>query len=263
MYIWKRAFLWRNDGTPIKDLGTLGGMNSYFIALNDSGQVAGVSNPPGSNNLHAFVWMNDGTPMQDLGTLGGTSSYANGINSSGQVTGYATLAGDAVSHAFLWRNDGKKKQDLNKLIDPTDPLKPYVTLAKGDFINDSGDIVAEGTDRRTGNAGLYLLQGTVLALSPRSLVFGNHPINTSSTAKSVTVTNTGSRVVAITGIALTGTASGQFVATNNCGNSLVGHTTCTIKVTFRPTTKGVKPAALNINGGDDGLLAIKITGTGT
>ena len=32
------------------------------------------------------------------------------------------------SHAFLWRNDGTKMQDLNKLIDPTDPLKPYVTL---------------------------------------------------------------------------------------------------------------------------------------
>ncbi len=97
------------------------------------------------------------------------------------------------SHAFLWRNDGTKIQDLNKLIDPTDPLKPYVTLTSGDFINDSGDIVAEGTDSRTGLYGLYLLQGTVLTLTPRSLAFGNQPINTTSAAKSVTMTNTSAK----------------------------------------------------------------------
>ena len=38
--------------------------------------------------------------------------------------------------AFLWRNDGTNIHDLNKLIDPTDPLKSFVTLTRGDFIND-------------------------------------------------------------------------------------------------------------------------------
>jgi len=86
-------------------------------------------------------------------------------------------------------------QDLNKLIDPTDPLKPYITLTSGDFINDRSDILAEGIDSRKGQQFVYLLQGTeatnsALTLTPRSLVFGNLPINTSSPAQSVTVTNT-------------------------------------------------------------------------
>jgi hypothetical protein len=50
-------------------------------------------------------------------------------------------------------------QDVNELIDPADPLKPYVTLTRGDFINDRGDILAYGNDSRTGESGFYLLQG--------------------------------------------------------------------------------------------------------
>jgi probable HAF family extracellular repeat protein len=257
-----RTFFWRNDGTPMQELGTLGGLESYVNALNDSGQMAGNSYTRG-NADHAFVWMNDGKPMKDLGTFGGTESGANDINSSGQVTGGAALAGNQVGHAFLWRNDGTKIQDLNKLIDPTDPLKPYITLDRGDFINNFGDIVAEGTDSRTGVFAPYLLQGTVLTLNPRSLAFGNQAIKTSSAAKSVTMTNTSAKVVAITSIALKGSAAGQFASTNNCGSSLVGHAICTIKVTFKPTTKGAKSATLNVNGGGGGLRVVTLTGTGT
>ncbi len=252
---------WRNDGTPLQDLGTLGGAQSYPEALNDSGQIAGNSYTHG--NVHAFVWMNDGTRMKDLGTLGGTQSGAYDMNSSGQVAGQANLSGDAISHAFLWRNDGTKIQDLNTLIDPTDPLKPYVTLIYARYINDRSDILADGTDTRTGLEGLYLLQGTVLTLAPRSLAFGNQPINASSAAKSVTMMNTSAKVVVITNIALTGLAAGQFAATNNCGKSLSGHATCTIKVTFKPTTKGAKSAVLNVNGGGGGLRSVTLTGTGT
>jgi probable HAF family extracellular repeat protein len=258
------AFLWRDDGTGMQDLGTLArGSLSSANALNASGQVVGWSYTRFYKKPHAFIWMNDGKPMKDLGTLGGTTSQANDINTSGQVTGYAYVTGDTSAHAFLWRNDGGKIQDLNALIDTTDPLKPYVTLSSGDFINASGNIVAEGTDSRTGADGLYLLQGTVLTLNPRSLAFGNQPINTTSAAKSVTVTNTSAKAVAITSIALTGTASGQFGSTNNCGNSLAGHATCTIKVTFKPTTKGAKSAFLNVNGGGGGLRSVNLTGTGT
>ena len=256
------VFIWRNDGTPMQDLGSLGGMNSYPNALNDSGQIAGYANKM-DGTTHAFVWLNNGTAMKDLGTLGGTSSSANDINFSGQVTGNSTLAGSAVAHAFLWKHDGTKIQDLNTLIDPSDPLKAHVTLTDGLFINDSGDILAHGTDSRTGLKNVpYLLQGTVLTLTPRSLAFGKHPVNSTSAAKSVTVTNTSARVVAITSIKLTGSAPGQFVTTNNCGKSLVAHATCSIKVTFKPTTKGEKSAFLNVNGGGGGLRSVALTGTG-
>jgi probable HAF family extracellular repeat protein len=262
-YAHPHAFLWSNDGTAMHDLGTLArGSLSGANALNDSGQVAGWSHTAFYKKQHAFVWMNDGMPMKDLGTFGGTTSLASDINASGQVTGWASLTGDSVTHAFLWRNDGTTKKDLNSLIDPTDPLKAHVTLTRGVFINDSGNVLADGTDSRTGLSGLYFLQGTVITLSPRSLAFGDQRINTASAAKSVTVTNTGSKAVAITSIALSGTASSQFAFTDTCGKSLAGHATCAIKVTFKPTSKGAKSALLNVNGGGGGLRSVKLSGSG-
>ena len=201
--------------------------------------------------------------MRNLGTFGGSESQANDLNDSGQVTGYANIAGNSASHAFLWRNDGTKIQDLNALLDPGDPLKPYITLTSGAFIDNAGDIVADGIDGRTGEFARYLLQGTVLTLTPRSLAFGSQRISTASSAKSVTVTNTGLKVVPITSIVLIGSAASQFASTNNCGSSMVGHATCTIKVTFKPTTKGAKSATLNVNGGGGGLRSVALTGTGT
>jgi hypothetical protein len=62
---------------------------------------------------------------------------------------------------------------------------------------------------------------------------------------------------------LTGYTSGQFTSANNCGKSLTGHGTCTIKVTFKPTTKGAKSEFLNVNGGGGGLRTVSLTGTGT
>lgn len=166
----------------------------------------------------------------------------------------------------MWRNDGTATQDLNQLIDPKDPLKPYITLTDGRFINASGDIAAYGLDSRTGQnplSDIYLLHGTALTLTPRSLAFDSHPINTVSAAKSVTMTNTRAKAVAITSIALAGSAPGQFASTNTCGISLAGHASCTLKVTFKPTTKGAKSAVLNVNGGNGGLTAVSLSGTGT
>jgi len=152
------AFLW--DGTTMQDLGTLGGSLSDGVAINDLGQVAGLSDTIGGD-LRAFLW--DGTTMQDLGTLGGLNGIGNAINSSGQVTGSASTApGDDVFHAFLW--DGTTVQDLNALIDPADPLQPFVTLVGGVDINDLGQILANGFDSRTGEGHAYLVSPVPLTV---------------------------------------------------------------------------------------------------
>src|SRR5215207_10175943 len=66
------AFLY-DSTNGMKDLGTLGGTNSYAYGINDSGQVVGYSDTANSGP-HAFLY--DSTNgMKDLGTLGGTNSY--------------------------------------------------------------------------------------------------------------------------------------------------------------------------------------------
>ena len=109
----------------------------------------------------------------------------------------------------------------------------------------------------------YLLQGTVLTLTPRTLAFGSQEVNTSSPTQSITVTNTGTAAVPITSVALAGTGAGQFAFTNGCGKSLAGKAKCIVKVAFKPTTKGAKSASLNVNGGGGGLRSTSLTGTGS
>ena len=137
------AYFWGNDHRMV-DIGPPGSTNNYPVKINDSGQIVGSADFPGGLSL-AFVWMNDGRPTFTLSGLG-TSNGAMDINSFGWVVG-----GADINHAFLWKDDGNGMRDLNSLIDPTDPLKQWVVLTQGLAINDAGDIMAIGTDFRTGN----------------------------------------------------------------------------------------------------------------
>ena len=67
-------------------LGTLGGEQSVAYALNDRGQVVGLSMTAGGS-WHAFSWTRE-YGMIDLGTLGGESN-ASAVNAHGQVVGYS------------------------------------------------------------------------------------------------------------------------------------------------------------------------------
>jgi len=109
------AFVW-NSGV-MTDLGTLGGNysspyagNNTGKAINEAGQVIGVSNIAGNASYYGFVW--DSGVMTEL-TLGGSSSQTNAINQAGQVIGQSYLAGDTSNHAFLW--DSGVMTDLGTL----------------------------------------------------------------------------------------------------------------------------------------------------
>ena len=118
----------------------------------------------------------------------------------------------------------------------------------------AGSPFAAGTDPYSVAIAGQAVTTSVLTLTPRSLAFGDLPINTSSAAQSVTVTNTSAKTVAITGIALRGTAPGQFTFTDDCGKSLAAYRTCTLEAIFRPTTEGAKTAFLDVNGGGGGRV---------
>jgi probable HAF family extracellular repeat protein len=86
------------------ELGDLGGGFSQAVAVNASGQVAGVSaNLAGQTR--AFSWTQAGG-MVEL-TLGGHSE-ATAVNDSGQVVGWSNDASDppSTTHAFLWTQAG-------------------------------------------------------------------------------------------------------------------------------------------------------------
>jgi probable HAF family extracellular repeat protein len=147
------AVLWDRDGS-VRDLGNLGGtvntgllgVGNVAFAINNRGQVVGVSALPGNQNVHAFLWT-DETSMQDLGTLPG-DVYSAGfdINERGDVVGGSIDGNPATGNtrAYLWQNG--VMTDLNTLVPADSPLYLLVAFA----INDVGEIAGFGVSS-TGN----------------------------------------------------------------------------------------------------------------
>lgn len=112
------------------------------MGSNSSGQLVGSSIPsayPGPTNNSRALLIQNRTAI-DLGSLGGSLNVAYAINSKGQVVGSSqvNLSNLTTAHAFLYQQG--TMVDLNALIPPL----PGVTLFDGRFINDQGQIIAEG-----------------------------------------------------------------------------------------------------------------------
>lgn len=90
------------DGDRIIDLGTLGGPIASAVAVNNGGQVAGLSHIDDSGHFRAFRW-NRMSGMLDLGLApGAIDSQALDLNNRGDVTGNLTFADEPSVHPFVW-----------------------------------------------------------------------------------------------------------------------------------------------------------------
>src|SRR5205823_5153992 len=85
-----------------------------------------------------------------------------------------------------------------------------------------------------------------VSFSPVILSFSNQGINTMSAPRAITVSNRGTSPVAINQITFTGANSGDFAETDNCGTPVAGGASCTVSVTFTPSTGGTERAAVSV-----------------
>ena len=76
--------------------------------------------------------------------------------------------------------------------------------------------------------------------SASSLVFSSQVLNSTSPAKTVTLTNTGNASLSLTSVSVTG----SFAETTACPSSLPAGASCTISVTFTPTATGTLTGAI-------------------
>ncbi|HVI11178.1 MAG TPA: choice-of-anchor D domain-containing protein [Candidatus Binatia bacterium] len=102
-------------------------------------------------------------------------------------------------------------------------------------------------------------------ISPNQLSFGQIAVGGSSTSEPVTLTNEGNGTLIISSINFTGPNPGDFSQTNNCGTQLASQASCTINVTFKPTTQGTREAYLNVNDNDSSSSPqqVSLQGDGT
>jgi probable HAF family extracellular repeat protein len=133
------AVVWQNSF--MRDLGTLGGPDSFAWVNNDRGEVAGESfisfNPnlsTGVPTVDPFFWSPEDGKMTDLGGLGGTFGHVQWLNNRGQVVGASNLPGDQTEHPFIWsKSTGMVDLFLNGGLGGD--------FGHPDWVNDIGEVV--------------------------------------------------------------------------------------------------------------------------
>ena len=123
------------------------------------------------------------------------------------------------------------------------------------------------TDNARGNPEGLISYGRgtpAVSLSRTSLAFGSQSVNTTSTAQTVTLSNTGNATLSISVITVTGANRTNFAEGNTCGRSVAAGASCTIRVTFKPSASGSFKASVSImDNARVSLQTVSLSGTGT
>ena len=120
------------------------------------------------------------------------------------------------------------------------------------------NVLGGGTDGFVVKIGAALASS--VSLSPNSLQYTILPVSSTSSAQTVLLRNMGSSPLSITST----TATGDFAETDNCGSSIPAAATCSLFVTFTPTTSGARTGSIVIQDNAAGSPhVIALTGIGS
>ena len=224
--------------------------------LNGDGRLDLAVVSVGSNTVSILLGNGDGTfqsPVDYAVGMVPAGVIMSDFNGDDALDLAVTNTGSNTVSILLGNGDGTFQSHVDY------PTATYPqTSSAGDF-NGDGRIDLATVDV-FGDAVTILLQSTTVALSDTDLRFGLQLVGTVSPAQEVTLSNTGPITLTISSI----TASGDFVAQNNCGSTLPAGESCTIRIAFKPTDKGIRTGDVTItDNATDSPQVIALTGTGT
>ena len=108
-------------------------------------------------------------------------------------------------------------------------------------------------------SGIGLTSGPNATLSVATLNFGSENVGTTSSPLSITLSNYGTVALSIASLA----ATANFGETDNCIPGLASGASCTVNVTFRPTTAGPLSGTLSVtDNAPDSPQVVPLGGTG-
>jgi Abnormal spindle-like microcephaly-assoc'd, ASPM-SPD-2-Hydin len=229
----------------------------YIISSASSGQVIRKVGPNGYANFGS-VLKGSSSPVQ-------TVTVSNTGNTQLQL----------VNTMMTGANPGDFK------VDPSTtncPLTPGVFLSAGQTCRIGFTFAPTAAGARTASFVLLdssisgsdtiILNGTgalppAVTLSPTSLSFGSVAVGATLTLP-VTVTNSGQGGLTFNSVTHTGTDASSFSHTSNCGATIPPGGSCTIQVSFHPTSPANYSATLRLdNNAPDSPQLVSTTGTGS
>jgi hypothetical protein len=236
------------------------------IVGNESANVSVTDNAPGSPQLGSLTGYGLGpgpaviftpTSLTFASQLVGSSSPPQGIMLSNLGNATLTISQISISSNFSQTNNCGSSVAVGASCTIT------VTFTPTKIHGITGAVTVK--DNATGSPQTAALAGTgtYVLLSPTSLNFGTVTVGQKSAPQVTTFTNTSKSALPITGLKITGTDSADFSQTNTCQPSVPAGASCTITVTFKPTTTGLRTANASIvDGGGGSPQLVALTGTG-
>jgi hypothetical protein len=94
-----------------------------------------------------------------------------------------------------------------------------------------------GGEGSSGRAFVFVSATITVTLTPASLSFADQAVNTTSAAKKVTLQNTSTAALSISGISLA-QGTNFAISSNTCGATLNAGKSCKVSITFTPTQQG-------------------------
>jgi hypothetical protein len=228
------------DGSALAYSNYLGGTNDDWgidISVDSSGNAYVIGYTESSDFPMKY-------PLQPA-NLAGTSAFVTKISPEGALT-YSTYLG-GIGGIF------DDYEGIYYMVEPVLGIAPdssgnaYVTGQTGSynfptmsplqpFLGGPGDAFVAKISA----------EPSEITLSPLHLDFGRQPTGVVSSPQVSVLNNTGSASLAISSISVTGTNSGDFAQTNDCGTSLPPGMNCSITATFTPAAVGNRSAAVKI-----------------
>jgi len=207
------------------------------IAMDQNGNIA-LGYSLGSGTIFPSVFFTGRVPSDPLGTMETEQSIVSGTGS--QTTGL-TRWGDYSAMT----------------IDPADDCTFWYTQ---EYIKANGNF---NWNTRIANfkfPGCAGGGGPAVQLSPTALNFKKVPIGQTSSPQTVTLTNTGTATLNISGI----TANGDYhISNNTCGATVAAGGNCAVSVTFTPAKKGKRVGLLSFSDDAPGSpQTVSLTGVG-
>jgi alpha-tubulin suppressor-like RCC1 family protein len=233
-------------------------VGNHMLALDSSGAVwswgSNESGQLGTNSTYAFPYAVHTLAPGGSGILTGVSAIAAGGNHSLALKSDGTvLAWGLNEFNALGAPSTGQCRDLINMNHPCSLLPIQVRNAAGTPLTGVSGIAA-------GAATSAALAAPQVSVNPGSVTFADQAINTTSAARSVALTNSGSAPLAISSIV----TAGDFAQTTACGSSVAAGAVCTINITFSPTAVGTRSGTLTIvDNGPGSPRTITLSGTGT